>query len=116
MNEIINKRVEDWNWKNQTIWEVGISTILHNIEIWEYQTKEIDLNIEILDLSKYTFTCDDIFDFAVHYRLVEKADLSYPVILNRKWAIIDWRHRLLKAILKWDKTIKWLIITNAEII
>lgn len=116
MNELINKRVNEWNWKNQLVNEVSIATILHNIEIWEFQTEEINMNLDIIDLSSYKFSTEDLFDFAVHYRLIENADLSYPIILNRKWYIIDWRHRLLKAILRWDKTIKWLIITNAEVI
>ena len=122
MLDIIEFNLKSWDWKGQTIWSkkswdswYPVSVILNRIESWYYQTKETDLNIETLSLTNYSFTTNDLYDFMTHYKLVENADLSYPIILNRRWEIVDWRHRLVKAILKWDKTIKWIIVLNSDI-
>ena len=43
--------------------------------------------------------------FVEHMTMVNKADLKYPIILNEDGAIIDGRHRLIKAIVLGKKTI-----------
>ena len=122
MLDIIELNLKSWDWKGQTIWsketwEVWhpVSVILNRIESWYYQTKEVEMNIETLSLTNYSFTTNDLYDFITHYKLVENADLSYPIILNRRGEIVDWRHRLVKAILKWDKTIKWIMVLDSDI-
>ncbi len=60
-----------------------------------------DMNIH------YVSPCHDTFrSFVEHIKLVNDADLSYPIILNQDGAIIDGMHRLAKAILLGKKTIK----------
>jgi hypothetical protein len=55
----------------------------------------------------YNSPCNgSLRSFMEHVRLVETADLSYPVLLNEDGFIIDGRHRLAKAILTECKTIK----------
>lgn len=59
-----------------------------------------DFNIE------YKAPCADNFrDFVAHIKLVNDADLSYPILLNENGALIDGKHRLAKAILEGKKTI-----------
>ena len=122
MLEVIELNLKSRDWKWQTIWSkkswdswYSVSVILNRIESWYYQTKEVKVNIETISLANYSFETNDLFDFMIHYKLVENADFSYPIILNRIWEIVDWRHRLCKAILQWHKTIKWIMILDSDI-
>jgi len=118
MLESIREKVWTFDWKNQTYWNnpwVDIPQILSRIERWLYKTKEVVLDLQVYDLSEFNFKCDDLFEFAVHYELVRKANLKYPVIVNNKWNVIDWRHRIVKAILQWKKSIKWVMILNYNV-
>lgn len=49
---------------------------------------------------------DTLRAFLEHMKMVNEADLSYPILLNEDGFVIDGRHRLAKAILNGDKTIK----------
>lgn len=112
--------LKEWNWKNQRVWEweheTPIPVILNRIETWYYQTQEIEIDINSIDTSSYGFTINDMFDFINHYNLVINSDLNYPVIVNRKWRILDWRHRLAKAIIEWKDKIKAIQILDANVI
>lgn len=44
--------------------------------------------------------------FVQHIKMVNEADLSYPILINENGCIIDGRHRLAKALLNGEKTIK----------
>jgi hypothetical protein len=110
MNNALNIAVSEWDFKSQKYWEISIPNLIAKIETWAYRSELIDYNIEYLDISTYNITTNDLFDFILHMKLVNKADLKYPIILSRKWEIIDWRHRLAKAILKWKKTIKAIVV------
>lgn len=122
MLDRINKEVKTWDWKAQTIWShkiwqngTPVWVVLSRIERWEYNTKNVDIDLETININSYSFDSEMLFDFMVHYQLIQNASLDYPIILNRKWVIIDGRHRVAKAILEWHKTIKWIIITNSDI-
>ena len=118
-NKAIELKIKDWDWKAQVIWEdkTPIPLILNQIESWYFKTEEFNLDIASLDLSLYgNFWAEDLFDFIVHCSLINNANLEYPIILNRKWAIIDWRHRLAKAIILWKETIKAIKILDANIV
>lgn len=43
---------------------------------------------------------------AMHIKAVEEADLSYPIILDEDGEIMDGRHRIVKALVNGDRTIK----------
>jgi len=45
-------------------------------------------------------------DMVSHMKAVQNADLSYPIILDEDGEIMDGRHRIMKAILGGEKTIK----------
>lgn len=64
------------------------------------------LLIEDLYIS-YNAPCEDNFrDFIAHIKLVNDADLKYPILLNENGSVLDGKHRLAKAILLGKKTIK----------
>lgn len=48
-------------------------------------------------------TCINIVD---HIKLIEACDLKYPIILCANGTLMDGMHRVCKAYLKGDKTIK----------
>ena len=55
----------------------------------------------------YPSPCNETLrSFLGHVKLVNDADLSYPILLNEDGGIIDGKHRLAKAILDGHKTIK----------
>jgi len=45
-------------------------------------------------------------DMVMHFQAVERADLSYPIILDEDGELMDGRHRIMKALLRGHKTIK----------
>lgn len=120
MQDNINYEVKNWDWKNQSVWEdankKSIGSIINNIENWFYQTKEVEIDLSAICLSKYSFEMNDIFDFIVHFKLTQNANLDYPVIVNQKWTIIDGRHRLCKAIIEGKKKLKGIMIIDSEVI
>ena len=47
-----------------------------------------------------------------HMKSVNNADLSYPIILDQDGEILDGRHRIMKALLQGEKTIKAVRFTK----
>ena len=45
-------------------------------------------------------------EMVMHVRAVMQADLSYPIILDEDGDLLDGRHRIMKAMLNGEKTIK----------
>ena len=45
-------------------------------------------------------------EMVMHIRTVDSADLSFPIILDEDGEIMDGRHRVMKALLNGEKTIK----------
>lgn len=116
----INRALKDWWRKAQTVWKdddkIAIPVLLNRIESWYYKTQEVTLDLKIFNLRNESFNCGTLFEFLVHYRLVQEANLKYPVIINNEWQVIDWRHRICKAILQWKKSIKWIQILDSNVI
>lgn len=69
-------------------------------------------NLEEFDLPLYAINmnhaiCQNtLYSFLYHHKRVQKADLSYPVILDSTGYICDGWHRVAKAILEGRTTIK----------
>ena len=120
MREALKQCIKAFDWKAQSVWEedesIAIATLINRIEQWYYQTRKIDLSIDIYNLKTDGFKCDNLFEFLTHYELVKNSDLNYPVIINNEWQVIDGRHRICKAILKWDKKIKAIQILDSTVI
>lgn len=49
---------------------------------------------------------------AQHYKLIEEADLSYPIILSAERRVMDGMHRIIKALVLGHKTIDAVVFTN----
>lgn len=110
MLDSIKTQLVSWDWKSQKVWWKSISSIINHLEQWSYTTKNVTIDLTCINLNDYSFNCPDLFEFMLHYIKTEEADLSYPIIVDHKWTIIDWRHRLCKAIMLWKKKIKWVMI------
>lgn len=65
-----------------------------------------DVPIEAIDLSPQIWKDSNMYDLAYHVKLVNEADLSYPIILDWLGGIADGRHRLIKALVLGHTTIK----------
>lgn len=65
-----------------------------------------DVPINLLDRSSAPFTIRDFSEYVNHYKLVESADLKEPIILSASGVLLDGNHRVCKALLKGNKTIK----------
>lgn len=74
----------------------------------EFETKEIVVeSIRELDEPRWFDkndppTCRDLIE---HYRLIQEADLSYPIILSEEGRIMDGMHRVAKVVLEGRETI-----------
>ena len=115
MLKAINLEVKRWDWKGQTIWWVAVPIIISRLERGYYKTRNINIDLKWYDLSTYKISCEDLFDFMTHYKFVESADLSFPIIINNKGTVLDGRHRICKAILSWQKKIKAIQILDSEV-
>lgn len=120
MLENIEIELKTWNWKWQTVWDteksISIASILSRLESWYYQTKDVEIDLSVIDLSIHSFEMNDLFEFITHYQLTKNADLTYPVIIDKRGRILDGRHRLCKAIIEWNKKLKWIMILDSDII
>ena len=85
-----------------------------NGKIWNNSTlydaakglKSFDLPLCALELNFNPWSMNSLKYIAYHIKRIENADLSYPVIQNPDGVIIDGWHRVMKAILNGDLTIK----------
>lgn len=54
----------------------------------------------------YTYDRLTVRELVMHMKAVQDADLSYPIIMDEDGEIMDGRHRLMKAMLDGEETIK----------
>lgn len=65
------------------------------------------MNIPIDHLNIYNKYGDvTLRDMVMHMKAINNANLAYPIILDEDGDIMDGRHRLMKALLNGEKTIK----------
>jgi len=65
----------------------------------------MDIPLDHLDLY-YVYKDVTLRDMVMHIQAVNSADLEKPIILDEDGELMDGRHRLIKAILTGEKTIK----------
>lgn len=104
IKQSLDKEIETRDRKVQKIWDISVSTLISRLKTED--TIELDYDLSCFDLSLAGIVCDNMFSFLTHYRLVEKAELDYPIIIAHDWRVLDWRHRICKAILQGKRTIK----------
>ena len=68
--------------------------------------KQFDLPLCGVDLSILFWSINDVDSFIHHSKRVQSSDLKYPILLDHRGVICDGWHRVCKAILKGDTTIK----------
>jgi hypothetical protein len=82
-------------------WDMGtILASVENLPVYDLQLSAIDLNTEPWSGS------NNIDNFLYHTKRTQEADLSYPIIQAPWGYIIDGWHRVCKAILQGETTIK----------
>jgi len=70
-----------------------------------------DLPLMGIDLGVHPWGEIDIKDFAYHMKRINEADMQYPIILDDTGYICDGWHRLVKAIMNNQNTIKAIRLT-----
>jgi hypothetical protein len=65
-----------------------------------------DLSLQGIDLSRMPWILNNIQDFCAHYARVMDTDMNHPIILDSTGYICDGWHRLVKAIINGQETIK----------
>lgn len=65
-----------------------------------------DYPLACIDLSVMPFQVNDMKDLLFQVKRIENTDLQYPIILDDKGVIADGYHRVLKALLDEQTTIK----------
>lgn len=88
--------------RDKQVWYA--QTLIDYCKAKEYKT--FDLPLSAVNLSVLMFAVENIADFIFQVRRVENTDLRYPIILDDLGQIADGWHRVCKAILNGDKTIK----------
>lgn len=84
--------------------EYDAKSLYNFAKINNYPT--FDMPLCGLNLGFMPFTCNDLDDLIYHFNRVNKCSLEYPIILDNKGCVADGYHRVCKAILNGDKTIK----------
>ncbi len=88
-----------------SFWSVARLIFLSkDFEVFDAQINCMSLSYQYAELS--------LKELAGHVEAVNTADLSYPIILDEDGDIMDGRHRLMKALLNGDKTIKAVRFDN----
>ena len=106
--ETNNLNIEkSWSFDSaQTITVFGKKYNIHAALMQAESLEVKELNIDDLYISYAGFGIDTLRDFIEHVKSVNDADLNYPILMNEDGYIIDGRHRLAKAIITGEKTIK----------
>ena|SRR4030065_475523 len=79
---------------------------------------ELSKNLPVMDIPLdhlniyYTYSKLTLREMVMHIKAIDEADLSFPIILDEDGDIMDGRHRIMKAMLIGDKTIKAVRFEN----
>ena len=110
LSDSFKYQLNDWSRKSQMVWDLRIPHLINQLESWHYKTKKIKINLETINPEWYKFEIDTLYDFILHCKITDRCNFKHPVIVNHRGYIIDGRHRVVKAILKWHKYIDGIMI------
>jgi len=80
-------------------WYVArLVTLVKDLDVMEIPLKHLNVYYLYKDLT--------LRDMVMHMQAVNDADLSYPIIIDEDGELMDGRHRIMKALLNNEKTIK----------
>lgn len=100
MIKTIKVQLQEWDWRNQTTYgDKSVVNILANIENKFYKTRKVILDLETLNLG-LPYSDMTLFWMIVFCVQSQKAKLKYPIIIDSLGQIVDWKHRVCKAICK----------------
>ncbi len=77
-------------------------------DIYKYiAEKKIKKEKIYLDSMSYPIRFEQLsaIDFAAHMIRVQNANLDYPIVIHFDWHVVDWYHRIIKAIIEKRKFI-----------
>lgn len=87
--------------------EYSIARLIDEVK----KLKPFDLPIAGLDLSDKIWNEKTIYEQAFNVKRVMDADLTKPIILDWNGGVADGRHRIIKAIIEGNRTIKAVRMT-----
>jgi len=93
---------ENYYSKGESTWDVA--TLISYCKEKNYPI--FDLPLAGVPTDGMPLTITDYAGFIKHCKRVQDADLQYPIILDDKGSIADGHHRVAKAVLNGDTTIK----------
>lgn len=84
------------HWDNKTLWDAA-----KGIKPYDLQLSALDLDCKV-----WNGDISDISSYLFHIKRINNADLNYPIIQHPNGYIVDGWHRVCKAILMGNSTIK----------
>lgn len=90
--------------------EITLQGRKYNIEAAIFAARDLpvfEMRIDQMYLSYCAPSKDTLMSFCQHVRMVNEADLSFPILLNENGAIINGKHRLAKTVVLGLPTIKY---------
>lgn len=80
-------------------WYVArLITLAKDLEVFEIPLRHLNVY--------YTYEKLTLREMVMHFKAVNDADLKYPIILDEDGEVMDGRHRIMKAIIEKEETIK----------
>lgn len=107
MSDYPNVEIKTWNYKDGRYTQDNKAwSVARLIKL----TEDIDpIDVPVAILSRWYWPWEDNFkldDFISHVKRVQESDLSIPILIAPDGSIVDGMHRICKAVLNGDTTIK----------
>lgn len=90
-------KYDDWNWN---VWK---ATDMYDF-IKRNKIKKEKLHISSIH-HRDRYTNNNNITLVEHINRIKNTKLKYPIVINYDWDIMDWYHRIAKAIIKKKKRI-----------
>lgn len=98
-------RIDDFHWLDSNYQCGNLQYEVQSLIKAAENLEEFDLPLAAVNMN-HAICNNTLTSFLYHWKRVEKADLSYPIILDSSGYICDGWHRVAKAILQGKTTIK----------
>lgn len=99
-------KIKPWHSPNEQMCTLGHH--MWNVARLMQLAKDLPvMDIPLMHLNVYyTYEKLTLRELVMHMKAVEDADLSFPIILDEDGDLMDGRHRVMKAMLTGEETIK----------
>lgn len=111
MRESIKNSVDSRDYRQQTYKDTDIAKLIARIDQWTVRTKKVKIDLETLNIN-YLYESKSLHDMIVFCICANKCSLDHPIIVSNEWEVIDWRHRIAKAIIEWKEYIEAVMILD----